>query len=432
MTEQVDATGVLIAGDQARNAEIERPGHNGEKGRQTMNTPAGWSRITLGGNVEIYSGVAPAEARPCAEGTVPYVKVEDLNNSVKYQISSRQFTAGGKGVVPAGSVLFPKRGGAIMTNKVRLSRVELVMDTNLMALHPSSRIDAEFLFYALSHAGLSKVADASTIPQINNKHIMPFRLSLPPLPEQRKIADILRTWDDAIERSELLMIRLRGQHRLLLQGLIARHAHGSHMALRDLVEPVKTKNTVGERNVLTSSARDGLVSQTEYFNKNVAGKNLAGYYLLHRDDFAYNRSSSAGHPFGAIRRLDRYDRGVISTLYLCFRLRKNSPMSGTFLQNIFNSEVLNRQLSPICREGARSHGLLNIAQADFFELVVPVPTKEAQVIANKALAESSLEIELLQRKVKLLRIQKRGLMQKLLTGQLRVNVAAEIDPRGAR
>jgi type I restriction enzyme S subunit len=71
---------------------------------------------------------------------------------------------------------------------------------------------------------------------------------------------------------------------------------------------------------------------------------------------------------------------------------------------------------------------LNIAQADFFELVVPVPSREAQDVANKALAASSLEIELLQRKVELLRAQKRGLMKKVLTGQVRVTAAAETEP----
>lgn len=369
---------------------------------------------------------------------VPFVQTRDIGRPLDVGSLDRTAlkiaAAYQRSSLKADDLILSLRGDIGASAIVPLALEGANISRGVARVRPKGLHDPHFIHYALQapqvKRSISAASRGSTLREISIGSLRDVRVPVPPLPEQRKIAQILRTWDDAIERSESLMIRLRGQHRLLLQGLIARHAHGSHMALRDLVEPIKTKNTVGETNVLTSSARDGLVSQTEYFNKNVAGKNLAIYYLLHRDDFAYNRSSSAGHPFGAIRRLDRYDRGIISTLYLCFRLRNNSPMSGTFLQNIFNSEVLDRQLSPICHEGARSHGLLNIAQADFFELVVPVPSKEAQKMANKALAASSLEIELLKRKVALLRTQKRGLMQKLLTGQVRVNMTAEIEPGG--
>ncbi|WP_081746790.1 restriction endonuclease subunit S [Arthrobacter sp. H5] len=404
-----------------------------------MRAQAGWAdskldEVTLRG-----SGHTPNQQHPDYwDGDIGWISLADSGRLDQGYISSstRRITTRGMEkssavLHPAGTVIMSRDAGvgksAVLREAMAVSQHFIAWDCRAMGV-----LEPWYLYYWLqTHKGyFERMAVGSTIKTIGLPLFKRLTISHPPLPEQRKIAEILRTWDDAIERANTLVVRLRGQHRLLLQGLIARHAHGSHVALGDLVEPVKAKNAVGETNVLTSSAREGLVSQTEYFNKSVAGKNLAGYYLLHRGDFAYNRSSSAGHPFGAIRRLDRYDRGVISTLYLCFRLQENSPMSGTFLQNIFNSELLDRQLSPICHEGARSHGLLNIAQADFFELVVPVPSREAQEIANRALAASSSEIRLVKRKAELLRTQKQGLMQKLLTGQVRVNVAADINAGG--
>ena len=380
-----------------------------------MRAPAGWVRGTLGDVIELQRGYdLPAPTRTAG----PFNVIGSGGPNGTHHKPSTS----GPGVVIG-------RSGAGYGRAWWSEDDFWALNTGLFVANFRHN-NPKYVYYLLDFLDFTKFNSGGAQPSLNRNYIYPIPVDLPPRPEQRKIADILCAWDDAIDCTEALVTRLRGEHRLLLQGLIARHAHGGHVALGELVEPVKTKNTVGETNVLTSSARDGLVSQTEYFNKSVAGKNLSAYYLLHRGDFAYNRSSSAGHPFGAIRRLDRYDRGVISILYLCFRLRSDAAMSGTFLQNIFNSGVLDRQLSPICHEGARSHGLLNIAQSDFFELIVPLPSRDAQAIANKAIAASSREVELLQRKAEILRTQKRGLMQKLLTGQLRVDVAADIEPRG--
>ena len=78
---------------------------------------------------------------------------------------------------------------------------------------------------------------------------------------------------------------------------------------------------------LTISSKDGLVDQVTYFNKKVSSKDMSGYYLLENGEFAYNKSYSVGFDFGSIKRLDRYSMGALSTLYICFKLKKyNSIM----------------------------------------------------------------------------------------------------------
>lgn len=406
-----------------------------------MKVPMGWRLDVVGGAISSsqYGSSVPSSVL----GTRPIVGMRNLVDGV---VSMDHLACVDEHAqdwsaltLNPGDILLNRTNSPDLVGKVGIVRDQTtaVFASYLVRLKPDlEQITPEYLAYWLGSPMVQGLLRKLTTRGVSQANINPSTLRqhcpllIPPLPEQRKIAEILRTWDDAIEQTDQLLNRLSGKHKLLLQGLVAAHAHEPHVALRDLVEPVKTRNTVGETNVLTSSARDGLVSQSEYFNKSVAGKNLAEYYLMHRGDFAYNRSASASHPFGVFRKLDRYDRGVISTLYLCFRLRGESPISAGFLQSVFNSEALNRQLSLICHEGARSHGLLNISQTDFYQLVVPVPSRKAQDAATEALDASALEIELLQRKAELLRTQKRGLIQKLLTGQVRVNAVVEDEPGG--
>ena len=94
--------------------------------------------------------------------------------------------------------------------------------------------------------------------------------------------------------------------------------------LSDFSERVTRKNTKNETNLpLTISSKDGLVDQISYFNKMVASKDISSYYLLKEGEYAYNKSYSVGYDFGSIKRLDRYPMGALSTLYICFALKRH-------------------------------------------------------------------------------------------------------------
>ena len=96
-----------------------------------------------------------------------------------------------------------------------------------------------------------------------------------------------------------------------------------------------------------------------YFNKTVASKDMSGYYLLLNGEYAYNKSYSVGYDFGSIKRLDRYPMGALSTLYICFALKKHDS---DFIKAYFDSLKWYREIYMISAEGARSHGLLNVQQ----------------------------------------------------------------------
>ena len=136
--------------------------------------------------------------------------------------------------------------------------------------------------------------------------------------------------------------------------------------LSDFVERVKRKNKNNLCKLpLTISAQYGFVDQISFFNKVIASENMSNYYLLHKGDFAYNKSYSSEYPWGAIKRLDCYEQGTLSSLYICFK--PYSHVSSDFLTHYFETSKWHQGISEIAVEGARNHGLLNVGIQDFFE-----------------------------------------------------------------
>ena len=153
--------------------------------------------------------------------------------------------------------------------------------------------------------------------------------------------------------------------------------------LGDFTERVKRKNKYNLSKLpLTISAKYGLVDQITFFNKIVASTDMSNYYLLKKGEFAYNKSYSNDYPWGAIKRLDNYEQGVLSALYICFTTHDN--VESDFILQYFESPKWHKSVSEIAVEGARNHGLLNISVQDFFQTYhyVPKEKKEQTKIAT--------------------------------------------------
>ena len=180
--------------------------------------------------------------------------------------------------------------------------------------------------------------------------------------------------------------------------------------LSDFSERVTRKNTKNETNLpLTISSKDGLVDQISYFNKTVASKDISSYYLLKEGEYAYNKSYSVGYDFGSIKRLDHYPMGALSTLYICFALKRHNS---DFIRAYFDSLKWYREIYMISAEGARNHGLLNVPTEDFFQTIhyLPQDTREQRKIASFIITLDR-RIDAQQSLVKSLKKYKRGLLK---------------------
>ncbi|BBS84930.1 MULTISPECIES: restriction endonuclease subunit S [Klebsiella] len=269
---------------------------------------------------------------------------------------------------------------------------------------------------------------------LSAKQLQEIPVLIPPELEQKKIAQILSTWDKAISVTEKLLANSQRQKKALMQQLLTGKKrlldeNGTRFsetwklyALSKLFQRVTTKNNGKSNNVVTISGQHGLIKQEDFFKKTVASDTLDGYFLLKKGQFAYNKSYSNGYPMGAIKRLNRYPEGVVTTLYICFELTIPKKSCGDYWEHYFESGLLNNSLSQIAHEGGRAHGLLNVKPSDFFSLKVAVPGFEEQQKIASVLSAADTEISTLEKKLACLKDEKKALMQQLLTGKRRVKV----------
>ena len=185
--------------------------------------------------------------------------------------------------------------------------------------------------------------------------------------------------------------------------------------LEDAFERVVRKNTNNESRLpLTISAQDGLVDQITYFNNRVASRDVSNYYLVYNGEFAYNKSTSDGYPFGAVKRLDWYEKGVLSTLYIVFALKHPEKDDSDFMTVFYDTDRWHRGVAERAAEGARNHGLLNISADDFFDIDTTMPEdKVEQEKIGRLLKKLDTLITLHQRKYEKLVNIKKSMLDKM-------------------
>lgn len=379
--------------------------------------PNEWEVERLGNIVSITSGESPSLYTLTSHGKYPFIKVEDMNNCEKYQIRSREYSNDEKKIIHKESIIFPKRGAAILNNKVRIAKVDIQMDSNMMAIKPNNKVLPEYLFYSITFEQLFRIADTSTIPQINNKHINPYKILLPPLNEQRKIAEVLSTWDRAIEKQMLLVEKLELRKKGLMQQLLTgkKRLHGFNGEWKK----EKLGKLFDERNetkmpslpLLSITADKGVISQTESEKKDTSNEDKSKYKRICPGDIGYN-TMRMWQGRCALSKLE----GIVSPAYTIV-----SPHNDV---NPFYMEMLFKQPFMVYRFWTHSQGLvndtLNCKYPAFSQVKVTIPKIEEQNAIAEILSFCDKEIALAKQKLDTLRQQKKGLMQVLLTGKKRI------------
>ena len=185
--------------------------------------------------------------------------------------------------------------------------------------------------------------------------------------------------------------------------------------LGEIAERVTRRNSSLESQTpLTISAEYGLIDQNKFFGKRIAAKDLSNYYLIQKGEFAYNKSTSNDAPWGAIKRLDCYNNGALSTLYIVFKIKDNKSCYSDFLVTYYGTSLWHKGVKEIATEGARNHGLLNVSPSDFFrtKLVIPQDFEEQRKI-GAFFTQLDNTITLQQRKLNSLQKLQKRLLQKM-------------------
>lgn len=312
------------------------------------------------------------------------------------------------------------------TKEVKFIDFPFAVGADGVKILDSNEIEKKYLKFVLEEA-LKKLPDLGYSRYFSElKNIV---ITFPDKAEQCAIAQVLSTADAAIQTTEKLIAQKELRKKWLMQQLLTGKKRLQGFAgewkeykLSDLFERVTRKNDEGNTNVVTISAQRGFVKQNDFFNKTVASETLDNYFLVQRGEFCYNKSYSNGYPWGATKRLNAFDKAVVTTLYICFSIKDENKANADFFEQFFEANLLDKGLTKIAHEGGRAHGLLNVTPSDFFSLKFMAPSLEEQTAIAQVLQAADKEISLLKVKAQKLKEQKKGLMQQLLTGKVRLKI----------
>ena len=321
-----------------------------------------------------------------------------------------------------GSYFLIGRQGALCGNINRVEGKSYISE-HAIACKANESSYTEWLAQRLDFFNLNRLSESSAQPGLSVKKLLRVKLVIPNKEEQQKIANFLTAIDTKIqqltEKKALLEAYKKGvMQRIFKQEIRFLDEEGKafpeweKVKLAEVAERVTRKNKENNTNVLTISAQHGLINQQDFFNKSVSAKNVTGYYLLNKDEFAYNKSYSKGYPMGAIKRLNRYKKGVLSTLYICFKIKENN--SKGYFEQYFESGFFNKELHKIAQEGARNHGLLNMSVLEFFgSTKLPRPSLKEQNRIENFLSNLDDKIKEVNKQFEKLQSFKKGLLQKM-------------------
>jgi type I restriction enzyme S subunit len=319
---------------------------------------------------------------------------------------------------------------------------DIVCSTGYAVLRSKNEVISLYLFYVLfSHETeryFYSCVVGSNYPALNNSDVNNLKIPLPPLPEQKKIAEILSAWDRAIEQIRKLIDAKKRLKKGLMQQLLT-----GRIRFPEFGKPVTQKGElpdgwkeerisrhfirirrpvipdVDSLNILSITAKIGFVDQRDKFSKVIAGKNLNKYVLINRGEFSYNKGNSLTYPQGCIFQLNEYDHGAVPNVYYSFA-PSSKMIYPEFYKFYFEHGTLNRQLRRIINTGVRNDGLLNVSAQDFFSIKILIPPILEQMKISNTISNITREISSFIQLKSALSQQKRGLMQKLLTGEIRV------------
>ena len=299
---------------------------------------------------------------------------------------------------------------------------------------PIVEYDLKFWKYAINNERLmqrvlSRSTKASTMMHdLVTDDFLNESFLVPTIEEQRKIGDYFSHLDHLITLHQRKLEKLKIVKKAMLENCFPKNGEKvprfrfsgftgdwEQRKLGEMVERVTRKNENFESALpLTISAQYGLIDQNEFFDKRIASKDVSGYYLVRKGEFAYNKSTSSDAPWGAIKRLDKYESGVLSTLYIVFQIRDENIIDSDYLVTYYDTDLWHKGVQAIAAEGARNHGLLNIAPADFFKTTISMPKNiEEQRKIGAYFKHLDHLITLHQRKLEKLKIIKKSFLEKM-------------------
>ncbi len=387
-----------------------------------MTVPPGWRRLKLSDAAEFLDNKrVPLEEsyRAAFKGAYPYYGASGVIDYVADYIFDEELlllAEDGANILSRSSPIAFKISGKTWVNN------------HAHVLRPKDSNSLDFLVEYLESLKYERYNTGTTQPKLNREICAGIPVLVPPVDQQRKIAELAVTWNSAIEKTEQLIAAKKRYFSGLVRKLIIDRANSEaswkQEPIREIADRIQRQTDGDSYPLLTISSASGFVRQEEKYSRYMAGESAKTYTLLRAGEFAYNKGNSLRYEFGCIFQLQDYEAALVPSVYVSFRL--HDSVCASYVRHLFAADYLKPQLRALVKTGVRNNGLLNIRPDEFMGTTVPLPPLEEQERISRVLDAAQQEIVLLNKQLIALRNQKRGLMQKLLTGQWRVNVPKEV------
>lgn len=387
----------------------------------------GWKKVTLGDVATIQTGVAKNEGYSGETIEIPYLRVAnvqdgflDLSEIKKIKIpveKKNRFLLQKGDVIMTEGGDFDKLGrGTIWDGQISPCAHQnhlFVVRTDCTKLNPFFLSYLSASSYGRLYFRLSS-KQSTNLASINSTQLSHFPILLPPLEEQNNIVNTISIWDSAIEKTEKLIEKKEAllnwyAKRILISGKT------SKVLFSDLFKLSSEKNTLNQSYPALSVTKDGVVFQEEYFNKRVASEDTSNYLIARRNTFVF---SGLNFWMGSVDLQTLTDIGIISPAYKVFTINTDL-ISYEYAHFLIRSNYMKRFLMDSSIVGA-SIVRRNLDMDNLLNSVIELPLLEQQAKIVEKLSLIQKDIELNKKLLEQYKLQKQGLMQKLLTGEWRV------------
>ncbi len=372
----------------------------------------------------IYSGGTPSRSNDeYWNGLIPWVKTTNIQGDTIFRqdidecITEKGLKNSSAKLVPSGNILMAMYGQGKTRGQVALLGIKAAINQACCVIEilPDNCSEYIFQYLKFNYQKIRNLSNNGSQKNLNARIIRELSVYIPPLPEQKAIASLLETWDTAIEKTESLIAAKERQFGSLVTRLINKSGHKKKQ-LSDFIDEASKRNRENKIDrVLSVTNHSGFVLPEDQFERRVASANVTNYKIVQQSQYAYNPSRIN---VGSIARLDNWGEGILSPMYTVFKLDENVINSDYLLHWLSSSEA-NQRIKKSAQGSVRE----TVSFGDLGAITISLPDLKAQERIAETLNTAQQEIHLLKKLAEQYRTQKRGLMQKLLTGKWRIKEA---------
>lgn len=389
-----------------------------------------WEEKKLKETSKIVGGGTPStKNEEYWDGEINWFTPSEIDSRRYFSSSERKITE--KALSKSSAKLLDKNKTVLFTSRATIGEVGLLKEdstTNqgFQSLVIKDDFDLNFMYsiaQTLKRKALS-LSVGSTFKEISKSSFEDIEVYTPIKNEQEKIGNLFRKLDGLIEIQEGKVAKMEDYKKSMLQKMFPKKdelvpefrfdgfdGEWGSTKLSYISNRVTRRNLENQSKLpLTISSEFGLVNQLDYYNNRVASKDISNYYLIINGEFAYNKSTSLGAPYGAIKRLDNYENGALSTLYIVFEIVENNL---DYMKYYFETSLWHKEIYKVSQEGARNHGLLNIATNDFFSMRIKLPSLEEQEKIGQFFKNLDTQIENEEKLLNSYKMMKKSLLQNM-------------------